>query len=452
MVTRSAIVDAVRAALLGPCSVPEGTAIVAACSGGADSVTLVHALAALAPRWRLEAVVFVDHGTRPVDAERSAARVAADAVGAPLVERAVTLASGNLQAAARAARYDALLDVAGAGALVATGHTRSDQAETVLARAVRGAGLRGLAAIAWREGRVVRPLLGVSRAQTRASGVPFADDPTNATDRFQRNRLRADVLPLLQAENPAVERALAELADDARAELEAIDALMALIPLEELDARGIPSAVVATVARWRHRREIGGWPPRRAAVEALAEQLASGLGGRIALGGGVDGVVRRGRLRFADARDPRWEVVAPRPGTYRLPTVGLVTFREAGSRPTTASTYEDGGAVVGDVPGGTSRLATDPSAAPGARDARRDGIRRRVRGRGSGRGFRTAHGKTRRCRAIRAIGRARRRASPRSTRGRDARQRAGSRPPGRSERSALHPRGNPASVGIVCGG
>lgn len=192
---------------------PAGTPLVAAVSGGADSVALAWALALQHERWPLTAVLFVDHGLRDVSAERDAAKAAAEAAHTRFIEARVTLAPGNVQASARRARYQALIATArqlDERTRVATGHTSSDQAETVLARLARGAGLPGLAGLAPCRGRLVRPLLAVSRRATRALGLPFVDDPSNASPRFQRNRLRA-LLEQLGDERDAVEAGLALL-------------------------------------------------------------------------------------------------------------------------------------------------------------------------------------------------------------------------------------------------
>jgi len=319
------VAEAVRDALAGPCAVADGTPLVAACSGGADSVSLVAGLAHVAKRWPLRSVVFVDHGLRDVAAERDCARRAALRAGAPFVTATVTLETGgNLQEQARRARYATLLAHAGEDALVATGHTLDDQAETVLQRILRGSGLRGLAAMAWREGRLVRPLLAVPREETRATGFPFADDPSNASGRFQRNRLRRDVMPALLAEAPRAREALAEVASQVRVELELLDALASAVDLAAADLRGVPADLTETLLRWRHRREVGGAPPGRGAAAQLARQLVDGAtDGGTSLGGGVLGRARSGRLDFQVERDPRLEVVAHGPGHYRLGTLRL---------------------------------------------------------------------------------------------------------------------------------
>ncbi|MFO0750016.1 MAG: tRNA lysidine(34) synthetase TilS [Myxococcota bacterium] len=318
----AAIAAEVAAALTERCGVAPGTPLVAACSGGADSVALVHALAA-SGRWPL-GVAFVDHGLRPVEAERAAAQAAARDVGAPFTALAIDLPRGsNLQARARAGRYRALLAHAGAG-LVATGHTRSDRAETVLQRLLRGAGPRGLAGLGWRRGRLVRPMLAVARSETRALGLPFADDPSNAGTAYQRNRLRLEVMPLLARENPSIEAALADLADTLEAQRDLLDALVAHVDPSRVDLRGLsPSAALA----FTHALSAvhgGGVTPRRAALEAWARALRDGRdAGTYPLGQDLVGLARAGHAALSHVTDPRSRVVAWGPGTYRQRHVSL---------------------------------------------------------------------------------------------------------------------------------
>ncbi|MGM0575728.1 MAG: tRNA lysidine(34) synthetase TilS [Myxococcota bacterium] len=320
------VVSAVREALDGPCAVPRGTRVMAACSGGADSVALVDALARLSDRWPLAGVAFVDHGLRDMAREREAARQAAERAGVPLTERRLDLPRrGNRQAAARRARYAALLEVTPDDGALATGHTRTDQAETVLQRLVRGAGLQGLAGIRPREGRVVRPLLAVSRSTTRGLDQPFADDPTNRSGDYQRNRIRRDVFPLLATENPRVEEALSRVADQARTELELIDALMNRIDSQAPDLRGSDPALAEAWVRWRLRREQRRTGASRAAVSHLAEHLVRGSdAAAVSLGSGRRGLARRGRLTLEADPDPRKVLVAPGPGSYRHGHVTLI--------------------------------------------------------------------------------------------------------------------------------
>lgn len=198
---------------------------------------MLFALARLAPDlgFELEAAS-VDHGLR-ADSGRDveAARSQAERAGIGFHALAVTVAPGaSLQAQARTARYEALRALAAriGAARIAVAHTRDDQAETVLMRILRGAGVAGLAAIRpRRDDGVVRPLVDCARGDVRAyalaAGVPIADDASNADPRFERVRIRERVLPVLREEDPAVVEHLADLADDARALGEALDGLAA---------------------------------------------------------------------------------------------------------------------------------------------------------------------------------------------------------------------------------
>ena len=315
-----------RRALSETCQVPPGQPISAACSGGADSVALVAVLSQCTDTWPLRSVIFVDHGLRQVEAERQAAQDAARRAGVPFAARRVEVpGSGNVQAGARHVRYEALLDAAGPDAVVATGHTLSDQAETVLQRLARGAGLRGLGAIRARRGRVVRPLLAVPGRALLGLGLPFAEDPSNHTDRYQRNRLRHSVMPLLEQENARVEEALARVASEAADELALVDALLDQLGDLSPDLRGLPEPLARLWIRWHARRTAPGLQPARGAVQQLARHLVSG-GDHVAisLGDGVRGMADQGRLTLGRDPDSRDALVAPARGTYRCGPMTLV--------------------------------------------------------------------------------------------------------------------------------
>jgi len=202
-----------------------------AVSGGADSVFLLHALHELAPRWNLHlSVVHIDHGIRgPAshdDAEFVRSRAASFALPFHLQTADVPAIDDNLEQAARRVRHDFYGRLLTDGTLhrIATGHTRSDQAETVLYRLLRGSGLAGLAGIlpVTSEG-LVRPLLNIDRAEIetwlRARNIPWREDVTNSDISYARNRLRHRVLPLLREDyNPNLDHALAQLAILARDE------------------------------------------------------------------------------------------------------------------------------------------------------------------------------------------------------------------------------------------
>lgn len=282
-----ALPGAVRDACAALPSLAGDAPVVLAASGGADSTAMVSVLlesGALAPARAV--IAHFDHRLR------NAAETARDlACGRSLCERyGLRIETGAWrtpqagEAVAREARYAFLADVAmrvGARA-VATGHTRDDQAETVVMRALRGAGLHGLAGITddapWpfrtqsNNLRVVRPLLDVPRAQTRAwcamRGLDFADDATNDDRAHMRNRVRLDVLPRMEAISPGAARALAETAREARAAVAAIDHTIA----ETVECRVSEEGVTLD------RRQLAQLPPellpyafRRALVLLLGD-------------------------------------------------------------------------------------------------------------------------------------------------------------------------------------
>jgi tRNA(Ile)-lysidine synthase len=200
--------------------------VLAAVSGGPDSVALLHALLALGQR---VSVGHVHHGLRGAEADREAEFVAelAQRLGVPFrIERvdASRRDGRSPEARARALRYEGLerMRVAGDCACIATAHHMDDQAETVLLRAARGTGLTGLAAIqpSLDGGRVLRPLLGVRRAELREylarRELAACSDSSNSVLAIPRNRLRAEVVPALEALAPGAVRHLAELAARAR--------------------------------------------------------------------------------------------------------------------------------------------------------------------------------------------------------------------------------------------
>jgi tRNA(Ile)-lysidine synthase len=228
--------NAVRASLA---DLADGDLVLAACSGGADSLAVAAALAFVAPRAGLRGGgVTVDHGLQPGSADRAAgvAAVLGKLGLDPVLSVAVTVAPAALaagpEAAARAARYGALDGAArecGAAAVL-LGHTLDDQAETVLLGLARGSGGRSLAGMPARRGPYRRPLLAVRRAATGAACaelglVPWLD-PHNSDFRFARARVRHQALPALEdALGPGVTEALARTASQLRADAECLDDL-----------------------------------------------------------------------------------------------------------------------------------------------------------------------------------------------------------------------------------
>lgn len=216
------------AARLDALGLGAGAPVCAMVSGGADSTLL---LVALAERGCAVRAVHVAHGLRgpESEADAEACRALAERLGVPLaVHDGAVAPGGNLEARLRERRRAAALAEAGADP-IATGHTLSDRAETVLYRLAASGSPRGLAALPPRDGRWLRPLIDCARDEVRRElvrrGIAWRDDPTNAEPGPARNRIRLDVLPALALAHPGAERNLARaalLADDERALLDGL--------------------------------------------------------------------------------------------------------------------------------------------------------------------------------------------------------------------------------------
>ncbi|WP_411383124.1 tRNA lysidine(34) synthetase TilS [Pseudomonas sp. L7] len=223
-------------------------------SGGLDSTVLLHLLASHARQHDSPPVraLHIHHGLQAAaDAWPDHCRHVCDSLGIALDVIHVEVSSGaSLEQAARTARYDAFAEVLQPGEVLFTGQHRDDQAETLLFRLLRGAGLRGLAAMpASRplgQGRLVRPLLDLARDQlqryAQASGLRWIEDPSNTDTRFARNFLRADVFPLLHQRWPQASQSLARSAAHLGE---------ALALLDELAATDIAAASPGAIAPWQ---------------------------------------------------------------------------------------------------------------------------------------------------------------------------------------------------------
>jgi tRNA(Ile)-lysidine synthase len=305
----AAVRNAVRASLTG---LRPGDLVLAACSGGQDSLALAAALAFVAPRAGLRAgAVTVDHGLQDGSADRAAAvtRTLGGLGLDPVSAVAVTVdGPGGPEAAARAARY-AALEQAAAGfgaAAVLLGHTLDDQAETVLLGLARGSGARSLAGMAPCRGIFLRPLLGVRRQVTAdacaALGlIPWAD-PHNAERRFARVRVRLDALPALEAAlGPGVAEALARTAGQLRDDAEVLEQLVVgERTVAAASLAGLPGAVRSRVLR--SAALAAGCPAgalTAAHVTRIDELVTNWHGQRwIDLPGGVRATRRSGQVLF----------------------------------------------------------------------------------------------------------------------------------------------------------
>ncbi len=306
--------DAVRSeGLLG-----DGRALVAMLSGGRDSVCLLDVAVALCGNAAVRAL-HVNYGLRAAAAqeERSCAElceqlgVALEVVraegDAPAAPGASGEVEGNLQAWARDVRYEAAHALAAReDALIATGHTASDQIETILYRLAASPGRRALLGMAAADGRLVRPLLGLTREQTaaycEARGLRWCDDESNADERFARVRVREGLVPALRAVHPAAEANVLRTARLLREETELLDGLIDAelagadsIALARL--RALPAALARMVVVRLAENAVGTYVPQ--AGERVQELLALGeQRGRAELhvGGQAGAVVEAGSL------------------------------------------------------------------------------------------------------------------------------------------------------------
>ena len=213
-----------------------GDLLLVACSGGPDSLALAAGLAFEAPKLNLGfGAVIIDHGIQKATAEVSLqTKQTLETLGfSPVEVVQVTVGDeGGLEAAARSARYEALDEVAAKldAKYVLLGHTRDDQAETVLLGLARGSGARSLSGMSELTGRYLRPLLAVTRETTvqacEDSSLEPWHDPHNIEQRFARVRVRQEVLPTLERElGPGISEALARTANQLREDSDALDAL-----------------------------------------------------------------------------------------------------------------------------------------------------------------------------------------------------------------------------------
>lgn len=273
-----------------------GDRVLVAVSGGPDSTALLHALARLSPRLGVDvAVACVDHGLRPESAEEARAvslrcqclKISCEVIDVDV--RQARRAHVSLQEAARNVRLAALEAAAARlGCMrIALGHTADDQAETVLFRIVRGTGIAGLAGIPYRRGPFIRPLLDVRRSELLGylakRKVEFFSDPSNANRRYARSRIRHDVLPLLEHENPRVVESLLALAREARAKGRAM--------------------------AWRASLPPGLFLPRRV-VESVERLVRDGRGSRRI-------AVRNGEITVTYGK-VAWRPVAPSPSDDKI--------------------------------------------------------------------------------------------------------------------------------------
>ena len=286
--------------------VRQGESLLVMVSGGGDSVALLD----IAVRLGADvSALHVNYGLRDDSGlDEALVRELCDRLGVPLaVERVQLGTEGNLQERARDARY--ALAESLTGGHYAAAHTASDQAETILYRLAVSPGSRALHGMSPRRGRLLRPLLGVTREEVReylrARELSWREDPSNSDRRFARARVRHDVIDALRELSPAAERTIAETARQLRDEAEVLDAVVNEA-LKELG--GGPGLLLSALlehppaVRRLVLRELAG---RTLSQREVEEILALGERGSksLDLGGGLRLVSEYGTLRFTRAAD-----------------------------------------------------------------------------------------------------------------------------------------------------
>ena len=331
--------------------IDEGSTGVVLVSGGADSAA---AAIGLVDDLGAENVValHLNYGLRPgSDADQATCEELCERLGIELAVEHPELAEGNVQAEARRARYTAAerLRLARGLDFVATGHTRTDLAETVLYRLATSPGRRALLGLRARRGPLVRPILSLSREEARRlvkeAGLPFADDPTNAEPVFARNRIRNEVLPVLREIGPEAEATIAETHAELAEEGELLDRLAADALSEsgaelagaigrEALARMDPVIRRLVLRRMAERAAGGQVPLSRTRAAEIWRLVNQPEGGVIELGAGVEAHAEHGHVRFtagsvAEAR----EGILTVPGVCRFGSWEVRAELEAGVPP-----------------------------------------------------------------------------------------------------------------------
>ena len=307
-----------------------GDYVICAVSGGADSVALLFAMFLLRKKLRISlAAAHFNHQLRGEESQRDEefVRQLCDRFDIPLHVGVGQIKAGKkgLEAAARDARYSFLMSL---GGKVLTAHTANDNAETVLMHLVRGTGLRGLGGIAPVNGRLLRPMLNVTRHEVMAFldeyHLPCVEDSSNHTDQFMRNRLRHSVMPLLEAENPRLAENLSAMAMRLRKDDQLLEELAqdsATVNVTKL--RALPESLRSRVIV-NFLKNGGVREPEAEHIDAIGRLIDSDKpSARIMLGNGIKVARRYDTIEFQESVEELEEIALPCPGTIVLENIGV---------------------------------------------------------------------------------------------------------------------------------
>jgi tRNA(Ile)-lysidine synthase len=284
----------------------EGRPVVVLYSGGRDSTCLLDLAVRVTGAAAVRAL-HVNYGLRDeADADERHCSQACEQLGVELtVERPRRPPTGNIQAWAREERYGAAAALAHGQAEIATGHTATDQVETILYRLASSPSRRALLGMSARDGAVIRPLLSFTRAETaeycQRRGLEWREDETNDSDTYARGRIRNALVPALEAAHPAAVQNVLSTAGILRAEAAVLDELVgeALGERDEIELarlRELPPALRRLVVQRLADTAAGGLAP--GAARRADEIAALNNGNALDIGSGVRAVVEHRIVRF----------------------------------------------------------------------------------------------------------------------------------------------------------
>ncbi len=318
------MIDKVRAAIKEFSMLEGGNEITVALSGGADSMALLYALLNLEEEFSLKiSAAHLNHGLRGEEADRDEAFVKEQCrmLKVPLItEKRDVLSvaeksSCSIELAARNVRYEFLSE--NAKGLIATAHTASDNAETIILNLARGTGLKGLCGIPPVRGRFIRPLIYVTRQEVeqfcRENQIPFVVDSSNLSDDYTRNFIRHKVLPKLKQVNPSLEETFISTVSNLREDNRFLSSTAQLCFVRlfnggELSVSAfadLPKAIASRVLIL-YCEKMGVASPSRVHIEALYEAIIKNTG-KVVLPGKREFVVEKGCLKIGSCHNDKPE-------------------------------------------------------------------------------------------------------------------------------------------------
>ena len=310
--------------------VQPGDTVYVAVSGGADSMALLWGMYLLREKLEIQlCAAHFNHRLRGEESDRDEAfvREFCDRWDIPLTVSSGDIQPGKkgLEAAAREARYGFLRQLPGK---IATAHTADDNAETLLMHLIRGTGLKGLGGISPINGAVIRPMLGITRQQVVAfleeNHISHVEDSTNAGDSFLRNRIRHDIMPLLQKENPRLAENLSATAQRLRQDEAVLAELSQFAELPAVSELRTLSPALRSRMLERFLQQCGVPEPEANHI-ALAESLvfSDNPSASAQFPGNVTLCRNYDRLIKAAQSEPLQTICLPESGTVELPALGL---------------------------------------------------------------------------------------------------------------------------------